>query len=90
MADIPANQTILTTADGVPLKTKLRRTQRRMKMRAMGLVLPLLAFISITFIWPIGLMVYRGVDNPVFSIAMPNTNAALARWDTQADELPRT
>ena len=88
MADIPANQTILTTADGVPLKTKLRRTQRRMKMRAMGLVLPLLAFISITFIWPIGLMVYRGVDNPVFSIAMPNTNAALARWDTQADEIP--
>lgn len=88
MADIPANQAILTTADGVPLKTKLRQTQRRMKMRALGLVLPLLAFISVTFIWPIGLMVYRGVDNPVFSAVMPNTNAALARWDTEADELP--
>lgn len=88
MADIPANQAILTTADGVPLKTKLKQTERRMKIRAMGLVLPLLAFISITFLWPIGLMVYRGVDNPVFSQAMPNTNAALARWDTQADEIP--
>lgn len=88
MADIPANQAILTTADGVPLKTKLRQTQRRMKMRALGLVLPLLAFISVTFIWPIGLMVYRGVDNPVFSAVMPNTNAALARWDTDTDEIP--
>lgn len=88
MADIPANQATLTTADGVPLKTKLRQTQRRMKMRALGLVLPLLAFIAVTFIWPIGLMVYRGVDNPVFSATMPNTNAALARWDTQADEIP--
>jgi len=88
MADIPANQTILTTADGVPLKTKLRQTQRRMKMRAFGLVLPLLVFITVTFIWPIGLMVYRGVDNPVFSEFMPTTVAALARWDTETDELP--
>lgn len=88
MADIPANQAVLTTSDGVPLKTKLKQTQRRMKMRAFGLVLPLLAFISITFIWPIGLMVYRGVDNPVFSKFMPSTAAALARWNPETEELP--
>ena len=88
MADIPANQAVLTTADGVPLKTKLRQTQRRMKMRAFGLVLPLLAFIAVTFIWPISLMVYRGIDNPVFSEFMPNTTAALKNWDSKADEIP--
>lgn len=88
MADLPANDTVLRAADGTPLKTKLRQTQRRMKTRAFGLVLPLFAFIMVTFIWPIGLMVYRGIDNPVFTEVAPNAVVALARWDIEADEIP--
>jgi hypothetical protein len=88
MAEATAGKIVLTTADGVPLKRKLRQTQQQMKRRAFGLVLPLLAFIVITFVWPIGLMVFRSVDNPVVPEFMPNAAAALAGWDSQEGGVP--
>ena len=88
MAEATAGNTVLTTADGVPLKRKLRQTQQQMKRRAFGLVLPLLAFVLITFIWPIGLMVYRSIDNPVVSDFMPNAAEALLAWDGSEGGLP--
>ncbi|MFN3527221.1 MAG: ABC transporter permease, partial [Paracoccus sp. (in: a-proteobacteria)] len=42
----------LTTADGKPLARALARSQRRARRRAILLVLPLLAFILITFVVP--------------------------------------
>jgi len=88
MAEATAGKIVLTTADGVPLKRKLRQTQQQMKRRAFGLVLPLLAFIAITFVWPIALMVYRGIDNPVVHEFMPNAAEALIDWDNSQSELP--
>ncbi len=88
MADATAGKIVLTTVDGVPLKRKLRQTQQRMKLRAFGLVVPLLAFILITFVWPIALMVYRSVDNPVVVESMPNAARALAAWDSAKAGLP--
>lgn len=81
MAETTAETGLITAADGTPLKVKLRQTQRRMKRRAFGLVLPLFAFIMITFIMPIGLMVFRSVDNPVLAEYLPNTLQALESWD---------
>ncbi|UCH72604.1 MAG: ABC transporter permease [Rhodospirillales bacterium] len=88
MAEATAGKIVLTTADGVPLKRKLRQTQQLMKRRAFTLVLPLLAFIGITFVWPIALMVYRGIDNPVLSEFMPNAAEAVLDWDSSQSELP--
>ncbi len=88
MAEATAGKIVLTTADGVPLKRKLRQTQQQMKRRAFSLVMPLLAFILITFVWPIGLMVYRSVDNPVVSEYMPNAARALQSWDGSDGGLP--
>ena len=81
MAEITADTGLITAADGTPLKVKLRHTQRRMKRRAFGLVLPLFAFIMITFIVPIGMMVFRSVDNPVLQTYLPKTLLALETWD---------
>jgi len=92
MADITANRVMLTAADGTPLKTKLRQTQQRMKLRAFGLVVPLLAFILVTFVLPIGMMLFRSIDNPVMSEIMPATTKALRDWDGQglpSDEIWR-
>jgi putative spermidine/putrescine transport system permease protein len=83
MAEITAETGLITAADGTPLKVKLRQTQRRMKLRAFWLVLPLFAFIMITFIVPIGLMVFRSIDNPVLSTYLPNTLEALETWDDE-------
>ncbi|HXH03122.1 MAG TPA: ABC transporter permease [Candidatus Competibacteraceae bacterium] len=75
--------TVMTTADGTPLKVSLQRALRRNKFKAFLLVAPLLAFILITFVLPIGDMLLRSVQNPQVVEIMPNTVQALARWDGQ-------
>ena len=51
------------------------------KLRAAGLVLPLLAFIGLTFIAPLGTMLVRSVYDPVVAEALPGTLALLRQWD---------
>lgn len=63
-----SDQQVLTTVDGIPLKKALARAQSRAKWRAFFLVLPLLAFILITFIAPIGQMLQRSVLNEGFTV----------------------
>lgn len=74
----------LVTADGTPLMKGLRRANRRRKLVALGLVLPLLAFILVTFILPIGDMLWRSVDNPDVAQTLPHTVEALETWDGTA------
>lgn len=62
---------LLTTADGRPLKEALARAQRAAKQRAFMLVLPLLAFILITFVWPIIEVLQQSAYNPRFAANMP-------------------
>jgi putative spermidine/putrescine transport system permease protein len=75
-----AGMAIVRTSDGVPLKAKLRRVERRQQLKAIGLVVPLFLFILITFILPIGMLMFRSVDNPEIVHNMPRTVAALAHW----------
>lgn len=73
IVDTPvSNDLELTTADGISLKTSLIRTQRRARNRALFLVLPLLVFVLITFVMPIGQMLFRSVHNPSFSDHVPH------------------
>ena len=65
----------LTTADGQPLARALRHSQKRAKRRAFLLVLPLLAFILVTFVVPIGQMLQRSFYNDGFSAHMPQVSA---------------
>lgn len=66
----------LTTADGIPLKSALARAQARAKKRAFLLVAPLLLFVLITFIVPIGQMLFRSMYHDGFSANAP----AAAAW----------
>jgi putative spermidine/putrescine transport system permease protein len=76
----------LVTADGRPLKASLKSAERRRKFVAFAFVTPLLFFILLTFIVPIGQMMWRSVDNPTVVNTLPNTLAALASWD--GEDLP--
>nr|WP_111298736.1 ABC transporter permease [Paracoccus saliphilus] len=71
----------LTTADGKPLARALVRSQRRARRRAFLLVLPLLAFIVITFVVPIGQMLQRSFYNDGFSANMPQVSAWFAQTE---------
>ena len=72
----------LVTADGRPLKQALAEAQSRARRRAFLLVAPLLVFILLTFVFPIGQMLYRSIYNPAFSANMP----ALVEWFNEHPE----
>jgi putative spermidine/putrescine transport system permease protein len=65
----------LTTSDGRPLKAALAAAQARARRRAFLLVFPLLLFILLTFLVPIGYMLKRSFDNDGFSRSSPNLTA---------------
>lgn len=67
--------------DGVPLRVQLQRVERRRKLKAFTLVLPLLLFILIAFVLPIGRMIFNAVHDDTLLTLMPQTMAALSGWD---------
>jgi putative spermidine/putrescine transport system permease protein len=71
---------ILTT-DGIPLKVSLKKAERKNKIRAFLLVLPLLAFIVITFLIPIVDMLARSVDDRQINTVFPKTFEVYEKWD---------
>ena len=57
--------------------------RRAARWRTGSLTLPLLAFVGITFIAPLGAMLTRSVYDPTVADTLPRTLAALAEWDGQ-------
>ena len=76
---------ILTT-DGIPLKVSLKRAERKNKIRALLLVLPLALFITVTFVIPIISMLTRSVDDKQINTVFPKTFELYKQWDQK--ELP--
>jgi putative spermidine/putrescine transport system permease protein len=70
-------------ADPRALKHSLARAERRRKLRAFALTLPLLVFLLATFLVPITALLKRAVENPEVANALPRTIAALRSWDRQ-------
>ncbi|MEM6440737.1 MAG: ABC transporter permease [Pseudomonadota bacterium] len=88
-ADVPdAPAGPLLAADGSNLKTSIRRSERRARLRAFLLVAPLLAFVLISFIAPIADMLFRSVENDITETTLPRTVAALADWNAEFGEAP--
>ena len=66
-----------------PRAARARRTDRGRRLRALGLTLPLLLFLGLTFIAPLGTMLARSAYDPVVADALPATLALLDDWDGQ-------
>ena len=76
----------ILTADGIPLEVSLKKAERKNKLKAFLLVAPLLLFLIITYIFPIGDMLIRSVDDREVTNMLPKTFKAMESWDGQ--ELP--
>ncbi len=76
---------LLVTADGVPLKKKLRRALSVSRRRAFMLVAPLLIFILASFIIPILTLMWQGVKDGTYSERMPASAAILQEWDGNSE-----
>ena len=79
-------QKILTT-DGIPLEESLKKAERKNKIKAFLLVAPLLLFIIITYVFPIGEMLFRSVDDRMVTNMLPKTFEEMKKWDGK--ELPQ-
>ena len=67
------------------LRATLARAERRRKLVAVGLTLPLLVFLLLTLLVPIGALLIRAVENPEVANALPRTGSALAAWDRKTE-----
>jgi len=72
-------------ADGTLLKKRLGQALFRSKMRALGLVTPLLLLIFFCFLVPILIFLWRGIYNDTFEANMPAVSVELAQWDTTSE-----
>jgi len=76
----------ILTSDGVPLEKSLKKAEKINKFKALLLVVPLLLFLIITYIAPIGELLTRSVDDKMVTNMLPKTFEAMKKWDGQ--ELP--
>ena len=73
----------ILSSDGIPLEVSLRKAERRNKIRALLLVAPLFFFILIIYVFPIGEMLFRSVDDRMISGMLPKTFKAMEKWDAK-------
>ncbi|MDN8035921.1 ABC transporter permease [Burkholderia vietnamiensis] len=95
MMILPSDMTVLThdienvaVPDSKALKAKLRRTERAGQIKAMLLMLPLLAFLLVTFLVPIGSLLLKSLRDPTVSQELPQAAAMLRTWEPKGGKLP--
>nr|WP_286945376.1 ABC transporter permease [Pseudomonas sp. UBA6718] len=71
----------LTEFAGLTLKQKLARAERINRLKAQGLILPLLVFLFVVFLLPIGVLLYKSVENTEVVGSLPRTVEAISTWD---------
>ena len=59
----------------------MARPLRSARFRAVALTLPLVAFVGVTFVAPLGSMLVRSFHEPQVADALPRTLASLEAWD---------
>jgi putative spermidine/putrescine transport system permease protein len=75
-------------ADSRSLKAKLRSAERAERIKAAMLVFPLLAFLLVTFLVPIGSLLLKSFRDPVVSRELPHAAMQLRDWSPAAGQLP--
>lgn len=76
-----ASELSATALPGPSLKQRLARAERFNRLKSKALILPLLLFLLLTFLLPIGALLMRSVDNPEVVGSLPRTVEAIAAWD---------
>jgi len=67
------------------LRRSLQQVERRRRRVAISLTLPLLVFLLVTLLVPIGALLLRAVENPEVAGSLSRTGAALAGWDGHSE-----
>ncbi len=73
-----------STDKGASLKQRLLHAERAYRKRSVLLIAPLLIFLLISFVFPIGNILWKSLDNPEVKRALPTTLQALQDWDGES------
>ena len=73
---------------GLGLRAQFVRAERNRRLRALALVLPLLAFITVTFLAPVADMLVRSADNRMVGKILPRAAPLLEAWNPADSDLP--
>ena len=65
------------------LARQIARTKRRAKLQALALIAPLMLFLVVVLVLPIGTLLVRGFDNGNAAVTLPRTAEALLAWNGQ-------
>lgn len=85
MAAVPLTEAAVSPTEATgSLKQRLARAERVNRLKSQALILPLLVFLLLTFLVPIGALLYRSVNNPEVVGALPRTVQAIGAWDGKA------
>ena len=85
MESTKENNNVVITSDGIPLKKKLAKSLLQSRLRAFGLVTPLLLLILFAFVIPILIFLSRGVYNDTFEWHMINLTLFISSWDGNSE-----
>ena len=77
------NTNQILSSDGIPLEQSLKKAERKNKLKAVLLVAPLFLFLLIIYVFPIGDMLFRSVDDRMITKMLPKTFKAIENWDGQ-------
>lgn len=70
------------------LKSQLRRAERMNQVKAYLLIMPLFAFLLVSFLLPIGSLLIKSFNDPTLPTELPETSRLLRDWDPSAGSLP--
>ena len=71
----------LSSADTSTLQQQLYRAERRNRFKSLALIAPLVLFLLLIFLLPMGMMLKKSIENPDVATLIPRTSSALANWD---------
>ena len=79
---MPASPRTTAEVEGSPdLRAALRRARLRRQAIAVALIAPLMLFLIVNFVVPVGLILIRSVDDREVGTVLPRTFAAIKAWD---------
>ena len=73
-----------SSTDTSSLQQQLHRAERRNRLKSLALIAPLVLFLLVIFLLPMGLMLKKSIENPDVAALLPDTIAALSHWDGKA------
>ena len=71
----------LRPTEGDYLARRLKRTRLRRQATAVALIAPLLLFLIVNFLIPVGLILIRSIDDREVGTVLPRTFAAIKAWN---------